>query len=83
VFGLLKRHLCLEVSAIAMIDLDDLIRDSPIWFHQGSHGVIAVVLCPLHSNNSFRPRSTVSRAGGCHVRPSLIIFFSPGPVGSE
>ena len=30
VFELLKRHLCLEVSAIAIIDLDEYIRGSQI-----------------------------------------------------
>jgi hypothetical protein len=44
VFELLNGHLCLEVSAIAMADLDDHIRDSQIRFHLGSHGVIAVFL---------------------------------------
>jgi hypothetical protein len=46
VFELLKRHLCLEVSAIAMIDLDDYIADS----HH---------TCPVlarHSRGHFRGR---------------------------
>jgi hypothetical protein len=38
VFELLKGNLCLEVSAIAMIDLDYYIRGSQIRFHQGGHG---------------------------------------------
>jgi hypothetical protein len=36
VFELLKWHLCLGVAAIAiMIDLDDYIFGSKIWFYQG------------------------------------------------
>jgi hypothetical protein len=34
VFELLKRHLCFEVSAIAMIDLDDHIFGSQNRFYQ-------------------------------------------------
>jgi hypothetical protein len=34
VFELLKEHLCLEVSAIAMIDLDDYIFGSQNRFYQ-------------------------------------------------
>jgi hypothetical protein len=81
VLKLLKGHMCLEVSAIAMIDLDDHIRGSQIRFHQGNHGVIAVFLYPLYSNCPFRPRSEVSRARGCHILRSS--FFSQGLVGSE
>jgi hypothetical protein len=39
-FELLKRHLCLEVSAIAMIDLGDYILGSQNRFYQ----VIPVVV---------------------------------------
>ena len=85
VFELLKRRLCLEVSAIAMTDLDNHIRDpatDPVLrFHQGGHGVIAVFLYPLHSNYSFRPRFIISRARGCHVLHSA--SFTQGLVGSE
>ena len=34
-FELLKRHLCLEVSAIAKIDLDDYIFGSQNRFYEG------------------------------------------------
>jgi hypothetical protein len=43
---LLKRHLCLEVSAISMTGLGDYIRGSLIRFQRGIHGIIAVFLYP-------------------------------------
>jgi hypothetical protein len=41
VFELLKAHLCLEVSAIAMIDLDDYIFGSQSRFYQGMPVVVS------------------------------------------
>jgi hypothetical protein len=78
--GLLKGHLRLEVSAVAMIDLDQGIRalTGRLRFDQGSHGVIAVFFYPLHGNCSFRPRFTAPRAGGCHILHSS--HFSQGLV---
>jgi hypothetical protein len=73
---------CLEVSAIAMIDLDDHIKGSQIRFHQGGHGVIAVFFYPLHSNYSFRPKLI---APSDHPEQEVVMFFAhrffsrPGP----
>jgi hypothetical protein len=41
VFELLKRHVCLEVSAIAMIELDDYIFGSQNRFYQGIPVVVS------------------------------------------
>jgi hypothetical protein len=58
VFELLKRHLCLEVSAIAMVDLDDHIRGSQVRSYQGIPVAISGdVMSHMYSNYSFRPRS--------------------------
>jgi hypothetical protein len=41
VFELLKGHLCLEVSAIAKIDLDDCVFGSQNRFYQGIPVVVS------------------------------------------
>ena len=51
-FELLKRHLYLEVSAIAMIDLDDYIFGSQNRFYQGIPGAISGdVLSHVHRSH--------------------------------
>jgi hypothetical protein len=61
VLELLKRHLCLEVSAIALIDLDDHIFGSQNRFHQG--GVMSHVI----SQPLAQARVVVFEAGGCYI----------------
>jgi hypothetical protein len=78
-FELLKRHLCFEVSAIAMIDLDEDIRGSQIRFHQGIHGVIAVFLYPFAQQLFLQVQvhSLQSKRLSC----SSLTIFSQGLVG--
>jgi hypothetical protein len=67
VFELLKRHLYLEVSARAKIDLDDHIFGSQGRYYQDipvavSGGVMSHVSQPL-----AQARVVVFEAGGCYV----------------
>jgi hypothetical protein len=76
VFELLKGNLCLEVSAIAMIDLDDCIRDShagPVpprqsWGHRSVFMSLAQQLFLQAQVRSLQSKRLPS--------PSLIIFSS-------
>jgi hypothetical protein len=80
VFELLNIHLCLVVSAIAMIDLDQDIRGSRSDPSKVFQGPSQCFYTPLHSKYSFRPRSIVSRARGCHVpRASFLLKGLSGP----
>jgi hypothetical protein len=69
VFELLKRHLYLAVSAIAMIDLDDHIFGSQNRFYQGIpvvvSGDVAYVSCI--SQPLAQARVIVLAAGDCYV----------------
>jgi hypothetical protein len=82
VFELLKEHLCLEVSAIAMIDLDQDIKGSQIRFHQSMPGAIAVFLYPIAQQLFLQAqvhRFIVPRARGCHVlHASFFLKVLPG-----
>ena len=81
-FELLKGHLCLEVSAIAMIDLDLDIRGSHIRSYQGIPGAISGAGVMSHVHQLFlQAQVVVPEAGDCYVFFSS--FFSQGLVGSE
>jgi hypothetical protein len=68
VFELLKGHLCLEVSTIAMIDLDDHIRGSQIRFYQGIPGVISEdVVSHVQQTIFLQVQVVVFEAGCCYV----------------
>ena len=67
-FELLKRHLYLEVSAIAKIDLDDHIFGSQNRFYQGIPVVVSGdVMSHAISQPLAQARVVVFEAGGCYV----------------
>jgi hypothetical protein len=79
---LLNGHLCLEVSEIAIIDLDQQdIKGSQIRLHQGMPRAIAVFLYRIAQQLFLQAQvnSPQSKRLSC---PSHSLF-SQGPVGSE
>ena len=73
-FELLKRHLYLEVSAIAKIDLDDYIFGSQNRFYQGIPVVVSGDVIMSHDSCISQPLAAQARvvvvvfeAGGCCV----------------
>jgi hypothetical protein len=78
VFELLKRHLCLEVSAVVMIDLDQGIRalTDPVRPRQPC-GVIAVFLYISPVQQLFLLQAQVHSPQSRRLSySSLVIFFS-------
>jgi hypothetical protein len=66
VFELLKRHLCLEVSAIAMIDLGNYIMDSHITYPVLASRIEEALERPLPASGgagSAPPPKTTAPAG--------------------